>query len=87
MRIFLQIMTDKLRELVEKAKGNSVESYKNQFMLLDYLRKHADDFIRLLEAAESVIERWDTPAWKDVPATVHYIGDLRKALAPFKEKS
>lgn len=34
----------------------------------------------LEKAAKAVIERWDTPLWKDVPATAVYIADLRKAL-------
>ena len=35
----------------------------------------------LIAAAIAVIERWDTPAWKDVPATANYINDLRDAVA------
>jgi hypothetical protein len=34
----------------------------------------------LREAAQAVIDRWDTPLWKDVPATAEYIGRLRAAL-------
>lgn len=35
----------------------------------------------LREAAQAVVERWDTPLWKDVPATAGYIANLRAALA------
>ena len=35
----------------------------------------------LRTAAQAVIDRWDTPLWKDVPATAEYIGRLRAALA------
>lgn len=35
---------------------------------------------KLREAAQAVIDRWDTPLWKDVPATAEYIGRLRAAL-------
>lgn len=35
----------------------------------------------LLAAAQSVIDRWDTPLWKDVPATAEYINKLREAVA------
>jgi hypothetical protein len=35
----------------------------------------------LRQAAQAVIDRWDSPAWKDVPATAVYIADLRTALA------
>jgi len=34
----------------------------------------------LLPAAEAVIERWDTPAWKDVPHTGEFIARLRGAV-------
>lgn len=36
---------------------------------------------KLQEAAQAVIDRWDTPLWKDVPATAGYINALRDALA------
>jgi len=35
---------------------------------------------KLREAAQAVIDRWDTPHWKAVPATAEYIGRLRAAL-------
>jgi hypothetical protein len=35
----------------------------------------------LRKAAQAVVERWDTPSWKDVPATAIYIEALRQALA------
>lgn len=35
----------------------------------------------LRAAAQAVVERWDAPLWKDVPATAEYIGRLRAALA------
>lgn len=38
----------------------------------------------LLAAAQAVIERWDTPLWKDVPATAEYINALRSAVAKAK---
>ena len=37
----------------------------------------------LRTAAQAVIDRWDTPLWKDVPATAEYIGRLRPAPHPF----
>lgn len=40
----------------------------------------------LLDAAIAVINRWDTPLWKDVPATAIYINTLRQAVAKFKEQ-
>lgn len=35
----------------------------------------------LIDAAKAVVERWDTPLWKDVPHTAEYIHRLRNALA------
>jgi hypothetical protein len=55
--------------------------------LIAYLRNHAQDFIRLMEAAEEAHERWETPNWKDAEYTAHVMNKLRKALAAFKEKS
>lgn len=66
----------KLRELEAKAKGNSVESYKNQFMLLDYLRKHTQDFIKLIEAAEQLVNGGHPDE------AIHH---MTEALAAFKE--
>lgn len=35
----------------------------------------------LRTAAQAVIDRWETPKWKDAPATAGYIAALRDALA------
>lgn len=35
----------------------------------------------LRDAAQAVIDRWETPLWKDAPATAVFIADLRQALA------
>ena len=35
----------------------------------------------LVAAAQAVVERWDSPLWKDVPHTATYINALRSALA------
>ena len=35
----------------------------------------------LQEAAQAVVDRWDTPAWKDVEPTAVFIGELREAIA------
>lgn len=34
----------------------------------------------LQKAAQAVIDRWESPSWKDQPHTAHYIAELRKAL-------
>jgi len=35
----------------------------------------------LRKAAQALVDRWDTPLWKDVPHTGQYIDALRAALA------
>ena len=34
----------------------------------------------LQQAAQAMIDRWESPDWKDTPHTAHYIAELRKAL-------
>jgi hypothetical protein len=34
----------------------------------------------LLEAAQAVVDRWDSPSWKDVPHTGEFIHKLRVAV-------
>jgi len=58
------------RQLSEKVSMDAVyvaESYQAD---LDVLRK----------AAQAVVDRWDSPTWKDLPNTGISINDLRKAL-------
>lgn len=40
----------------------------------------------LEKAAQAVIDRWETPAWKDAPATAVYINALRAALSTSAQK-
>lgn len=35
----------------------------------------------LRQAAQAVVDRWDTPLWKDAPHTAEFIDRLRAALA------
>ena len=42
----------------------------------------SSEYEKLIEAARAVVNRWDTPHWKNVPATAEYINDLRNALPP-----
>ena len=41
----------------------------------------------LAEAAQAVVDRWDSPLWKDVPHTGEFIGRLRDALSPYTTKA
>lgn len=38
----------------------------------------------MLAALEAIIERWDTPLWKDVPHTGNYINAARLVVAKAK---
>jgi hypothetical protein len=40
-----------------------------------------DQDIAVYAAARAVVERWDTPLWKDAPATAGFINRLRAALS------
>ena len=35
----------------------------------------------LIESAKAVVERWDSPLWKDQPHTAEYIHRLREAIS------
>ena len=41
---------------------------------------HSEKHLEMVAAARAVVERWDSPLWKDVPATAVYINRLRDAL-------
>ena len=41
----------------------------------------------LVEAAQAVVDRWDSPLWKDMPHTREFIGRLRDALSPYTTKA
>jgi hypothetical protein len=62
---------DKCRENVA-----TIETLRQQ------LTKPADEV--LIEAAKAVVERWETPLWKDADATAGYIYRLRDALNAYK---
>jgi len=40
------------------------------------------ELVTLRVAAQGVIDRWDSPLWKDAQATAKYIHRLRAALCP-----
>lgn len=49
-----------------------------------YATAERDRFAELCDAAQAVITRWDSPAWKDQPHTAEYIKRLRAALEDLK---
>lgn len=48
-------------------------------------RRHAHHLERLIEAAQAVCDRWDSPHWKDLPHTSECIYELKKAIAEAKK--
>lgn len=38
----------------------------------------------LIGSAQNVVDRWDSPLWKDLPNTALYIERLRKAIQEAK---
>lgn len=40
----------------------------------------------LVSAAQAVIDRWDSPNWKDLPHTAEYIYRLRMAIAQYEQE-
>ena len=39
-----------------------------------------NEITELLSAADALVKRWDSPLWKDMPHTGHYIDRLRVAV-------
>lgn len=49
--------------------------------LESFLRRKSPAIAELVEKANAVIERWDTPTWKESEPTAHTINAMREALA------
>jgi dethiobiotin synthetase len=69
---------DALESLLSHAKANAYEITS----LRQQLTKPADEV--LIEAAKAVVERWETPLWKDAPAAAKFIYRLRDAINAYK---
>lgn len=74
--------------VIKASRGYAIESSSCRIASMG----HSDELARvtahqiaalpdLLAAAIALIERWDTPLWKDVPATAIYINNLRGVVA------
>lgn len=85
----MPIVPARLRWVLEQMTRRFADAYRYGGVVgQDYLgtsRKNADALsaaheriAELERAANAVIERWDTPAWKDAKATAEVIGELRK---------
>lgn len=64
---------------VEKSKDEFLRTWIRDYIAAQIAERDAR-IAKLEAAARALIERWDTPLWKDVPATGNYITALRKVL-------
>ena len=55
--------------------------------VFNYQHDTVETTSELLNAAMDVIKRWDSPLWKDLPATAEYIERLRKAVAKAQKEA
>lgn len=47
---------------------------------MEKLTREAASCAELLKAGKALVERWNTPLWKDVPHTGEFIHNLRAAI-------
>ena len=52
--------------------------------VIDSTKPTIDSNDELIEAAKAMVERWDSPLWKDLPHTGECINRLRNALEVLK---
>ena len=83
-------MTDATKmaiEALEVACGNRCNAEYNPCQAREALAalRAQPDHSELVTAARAVVERWETPLWKDAPATAGYINRLRDALPAIGE--
>ena len=69
-----------LVDAVAREKLDTQEWHDARFRLQAYMRGHAQDFVRLMEAAENLINSPD----EDSDANAYF--ELQSALAAFKEQ-
>jgi len=75
---------DRLEREVERERAlanEAIATWKKTREERDKAREQRD---RLAEAAQAVVDRWETPFWKQVEHTGVYIAALRKAVEQVK---
>jgi hypothetical protein len=77
-------IADAMQAEIDELRAALQASEKVQQQHAENVLWQAGRICELIDAAQAVIDRWDTPLWKDVPATAVFIGQLRDAL---EEKS
>lgn len=76
------VTTDLLQRLRDEATAlRDWGTNRECTVVADLHLEAAAEIERLRSAAQAVVDRWDTPLWKDVPATGEFINALRTALA------
>ena len=83
------VTDEKLREAVDLVKyyhsGNSV-ACDELSDAMQTIYATLTELTELRAASQAVIERWDSPRWKDLPATAEFINAMRELLpTPPKE--
>jgi hypothetical protein len=63
-----------------KARGGYCVAYTNDIKAEPYNARLIAAAPKLLEAGKALVERWDTPNWKDAPHTGEFIYALREAI-------
>ena len=72
---------------LERLNAAATEDKSCFYDMNKFIRNHASALAELVQAANDVIARWDTPSWKDSEPTAHVVNTMRKALAAlYKEK-
>jgi hypothetical protein len=78
--VCLNHAADKIEEL-EREREELKEQLDAAIMLGKMQeRRHERDLEELIAAAKAVIDRWETPFWKEAAHTGAYIAALRKAV-------
>jgi hypothetical protein len=72
---------------MEAAKAAAQADYEATILAALELANPLDDprVKALVEAGKAVVDRWDSPLWKDLPHTGESISDLRAALSALEE--
>lgn len=70
--------------MYKKEDGSLGTPDKKIIELTKQLAKTQEERDRLVAAADRLVKRWDTPHWKNAPATAEYIYQLRDIVTEVK---
>ena len=78
----LAVQADELREALDELAPDTIGNLVQRVRAALTTQPQAESAdAELRKAAQAVVDRWDTPLWKDAPFTGDFISRLRKALA------